>query len=188
MIYWDLFIGFLKVGLFSFGGGYGAVPLIRDAVLSYGWLEDEMLTYMIAVGESTPGPIMVNLATYVGASQAGIWGALLATTAVVLPSFAVTLLIMAFLKKMLKNPYVQAVLQGLKPCIIGIILATGIYMILQHSAGDSGMVSIDAAAVLMTAALGTAYFGAGRIMKNGISPIGLIGISAAAGILVYGLT
>ena len=63
MMYWDLFLGFLKVGCFAFGGAYGAIPLIRDVVLSYGWLNDEMLTYMIAVSESTPGPIMVNLAT-----------------------------------------------------------------------------------------------------------------------------
>lgn len=126
MICLDLLIGFLKVGLFSFGGAYGAIPLIRDVVLSYCWLEDEMLTYMIAVSESTPGPIMVNLATYVGSSQAGFWGALIATTAVVLPSFTIILLIMVLLKKLLKNPYVQAILRGMKPCIIGIILATGL--------------------------------------------------------------
>ena len=86
MIYIDLFIGFLKVGLFAFGGAYGAIPLIRDVVLSYRWIGDEMLTYMIAVSESTPGPIMVNLATYVGSSQESFWGALIATTAVVLPA------------------------------------------------------------------------------------------------------
>ena len=63
MIYLDLFLGFLKAGCFAFGGAYGAIPLIRDVVLSYGWLSDETLTYMIAVSESTPGPIMVNLAT-----------------------------------------------------------------------------------------------------------------------------
>ena len=106
MIYADLLIGFLKVGLFAFGGAYGAIPLIRDVVLSYGWLDDEMLAYMIAVSESTPGPIMVNLATYVGSSQAGFWGALIATTAVVLPSFLFILLIMALLKKLLKKTYV----------------------------------------------------------------------------------
>ena len=86
MIYWELFIGFLQVGCFAFGGAYGAIPLIRDVVLSYGWLTDETLAYMIAVAESTPGPIMINLATYVGSSQAGIVGSILATLAVVLPS------------------------------------------------------------------------------------------------------
>ena len=102
MICLDLLIGFLKVGLFAFGGAYGAIPLIRDVVLSYGWLDDEMLTYMIAVSESTPGPIMVNLATYVGSSQAGFPGALIATMAVVMPSFIIILLIMVLLKKLLK--------------------------------------------------------------------------------------
>ena len=174
MIYFDLLIGFLKVGLFAFGGAYGAIPLIRDVVLSYGWIEDEMLTYMIAVSESTPGPIMVNLATHVGSSQAGFWGALIATTAVVLPSFIIILLITVFLKKLLKNPYVQAVLRGLKPCIIGIILATGFFMILQHSAGSSGALSIDTTAVIMTIVLGTVYFGSRKVLKNGISPIGLM--------------
>ena len=103
MILLELFIGFLKVGCFAFGGAYGAIPLIRDVVLSHGWLDDEMLTYMIAVSESTPGPIMVNLATYVGSSQAGIPGALIATLAVVLPSFLLILLVTALLKTALSS-------------------------------------------------------------------------------------
>ena len=187
MIYFDLLIGFLKVGLFAFGGAYGAIPLIRDVVLSYGWIEDEMLTYMIAVSESTPGPIMVNLATYVGSSQAGFLGALIATTAVVFPSFIIILLIMILLKKMLRNQYVQAVLQGLKPCIIGIILATGIFMILQHCVDNADALSVDTIAVIMTIVLGVVYFSSRKVLKNGISPIGLIVISALAGLIVYGL-
>ena len=187
MIYFDLLIGFLKVGLFAFGGAYGAIPLIRDVVLSYGWIEDEMLTYMIAVSESTPGPIMVNLATYVGSSQAGFLGALIATTAVVFPSFIIILLIMILLKKMLKNQYVQAVLRGLKPCIIGIILATGIFMILQHCVDNADALSVDTIAVIMTIVLGVVYFSSRKVLKNGISPIGLIGMSALAGLIVYGL-
>ena len=187
MIYFDLLIGFLKVGLFAFGGAYGAIPLIRDVVLSYGWIEDEMLTYMIAVSESTPGPIMVNLATYVGSSQAGFCGALIATTAVVLPSFIIILLIMILLKKQLKNPFVQAVLRGLKPCIIGIILATGIFMIMQHSIGSFSALSVNTNAIIMTVVLGAVYFGSRKVQKNCISPIVLIGISALAGLIVYGL-
>ncbi len=187
MIWWDLLIGFLKVGLFAFGGAYGAIPLIRDIVLSYGWLEDDMLTTMIAVSESTPGPIMVNLATYVGSSQAGFWGALIASAAVVLPSFVIILLITALLKKLLNNSYVQAVLRGLKPCMIGVILATGVYMILHNCLGSVAALSPDTTAVVMTAALAAVYFGSRKILRNGISPIALIGISAVAGILVYGI-
>ena len=186
MIYADLLIGFLKVGLFAFGGAYGAIPLIRDVVLAYGWLNDEMLTYMIAVSESTPGPIMVNLATYVGSSQAGFPGALIATAAVVLPSFIIILLIMALLKKLLKNPYVQAILRGMKPCIIGIILATGLYMILHNCVDSSIQFSLNTTAIIMTVVLSAVYFGSGKILKKGISPIGLIGISAVAGIIIYG--
>lgn len=103
MIYLDLFLGFLRVGCFAFGGAYGAIPLIRDVVLSYGWLTDETLTYMIAVSESTPGPIMVNLATYVGSNQGGLLGAIIATLAVILPSFFVILLLMVALKTLLKK-------------------------------------------------------------------------------------
>ena len=108
MIYLELLIGFLKVGCFAFGGAYGAIPLIRDVVMSYGWLTDEALSYMIAVSESTPGPIMVNLATYVGNSQGGILGSVLATLAVVLPSFVIILVIMALLKNIIKNETTSA--------------------------------------------------------------------------------
>lgn len=187
MIYIDLFVGFLKVGFFAFGGAYGAIPLIRDVVLAYGWIDDEMLTYMIAVSESTPGPIMVNLATYVGSSQAGFWGALIATAAVALPSFIIILLVMVLLKKILKNPYVQAVLQGVKSCVIGIILATGIYMILQNTVGSLGSFSINITAILMAAVLMAIYFGSRKVLSKGISPIGFIGISALMGLVVYGL-
>jgi chromate transporter len=142
---------------------------------------------MIAVSESTPGPIMVNLATYVGSSQAGFWGASIATTAVVLPSFIIILLIMVLLKKLLKSPYVQAVLRGLKPCIIGIILATGVFMILQYTVGSLGSLSVDTTAIIITIVLGAVYFGSRKVLKNGISPICLIGISALARLIVYGL-
>ena len=184
MILLELFIGFLKVGCFSFGGAYGAIPLIRDVVLSYGWMNDEMLTYMIAVSESTPGPIMVNMATYVGNSQAGIPGSLVAVLAVVLPAFIIILLVTALLKTVLKNPYVQAVLRGLKPCMIGIILATGVFMLIRN-----GIVIRDRAMqirpLILTLVLGAIYFSSRKIKKSGISPILLICISAVAGMAVY---
>ena len=186
MILLDLFLGFLKVGCFAFGGAYGAIPLIRDVVLSYGWLDEEMLTYMIAVSESTPGPIMVNLATYVGSSQAGLAGSILATVAVVLPSFLIVLLVTVLLKTLLKSPYVQAVLRGIKPCMIGIILATGVYMIWKN-----GVVlqedSLLLRPLILTIVLGTVYFGSRKLRKGGISPILLICLSAVAGVAAYGL-
>lgn len=187
MIYLDLFLGFLRVGCFAFGGAYGAIPLIRDIVLSYGWLADDELTYIIAVSESTPGPIMVNLATYVGSSQAGLWGAVLATLAVVLPSFIIILLVMVILKTLLKNKYMQAILRGLKPCIIGIILATGVYMIINNCVPLARETSVNVQAIIITIILAAMIVGAKLIFKKRISPIMLIVISACIGIVVYGI-
>lgn len=187
MIYLELILGFLRVGCFSFGGAYGAIPLIRDVVLSYGWLTDETMTYMIAVAESTPGPIMVNLATYVGSSQAGFWGAVLATLSVVLPSFFVILLVMIALKTLLKNKYAQAVLRGLKPCVIGIILATGVYMIINNCIPFASDASVNFQAVSITAILVVILFGSKIIFKKKLSPIMLIIIAAYLGIVVYGI-
>lgn len=185
MIFLELFLGFLEVGCFSFGGAYGAIPLIRDVVLSYGWLSDETLTYMIAVSESTPGPIMVNLATYIGSSQAGVLGAALATFAVVLPSFVVILAVMAILKNIIKSKYVQAVLRGLKPCIIGIILATGVYMIINNCISITNHTSIQAQALIVTGILVTVGFLSKFVRKKKISSIELIVISAFVGIILY---
>ena len=187
MILLELFLGFLKVGCFAFGGAYGAIPLIRDVVMSYGWLNEEMLTYMIAVSESTPGPIMVNLATYVGGSQAGLFGAALATLAVVTPSFLIILLVTALLKTALKNKYVQAVLRGLKPCVIGIVLATGVYMVLGNCFGKLAAIDLDARAMILTVILVASMFGYKRLTKKKLSPILLIVIAAIAGMVIYGI-
>ena len=185
MIYLELLIGFLKVGCFAFGGAYGAIPLIRDIVFSYGWISDEMLTYMIAVSESTPGPIMVNLATYIGSSKAGFPGAVIATTAVVLPSFIIIILITALLKAFIKNKYVQAILRGLKPCVIGIVLATGIFMIFSNAFGEISGISVNYQAVIISAVLACCIFVYKHFTKKKLSPISLIVISAVLGIIVY---
>lgn len=185
MIYLDLFLGFLKVGLFTFGGAYGAIPLIRDVVLSYNWLSDETLTYMIAVSESTPGPIMVNLATYIGSTKAGFLGALLATLAVVLPSFFIILLISSLLKNVLKNKYMQAILNGLKPCVVGIVLAMGTYMIAANCLVREKALTISPKAVLLTVVLGITTVGYKRFAKKKMSPITMILISSLLGIIIY---
>lgn len=187
MIYLELFIGFLKVGCFAFGGAYGAIPLIREVVLSYGWIDEEMLTYMIAVSESTPGPIMVNLATYIGSSQAGLLGALLATTAVIAPSFFVILVVVAILKNALKNPYVQAMLKGVKPCVIGIVLATGIHLVFSSCIKFTYDIRVDLASIIILSVLVVVMFFYRHMTKKKLSPILLIVVSAVTGILVYGI-
>jgi chromate transporter len=180
MILLELFLGFLEVGCFSFGGAYAAIPLIQDVVLKYGWLEEETLLYFIGVCESTPGPIMINLATYVGSSQAGILGSFLATFAVILPAFLIILGVVAIIDKFLGNPWVKALMNGLKPGVIGVILATGISLILTNlSAGEE----LDIRAIVVTAILGGLVAGSRLIRKKKIAPIPLIGISALLGIL-----
>ncbi len=187
MIYLDLFIGFLKVGLFSFGGAYGAIPLIRDVVLHYGWMDEDALVNMIAISESTPGPIMVNLATYVGCSKAGVPGGILATLAVASPSFLIILLLVTMLNGLAgqKKRWMKAAFNGIKPCIIGIILAMGVSMI-----GKNCMTPIfnerDFLPVVLTIVLAAVYFGFRKIYKKKMSPIILILIAAFAGVVAYG--
>ena len=184
MIYFDLFLGFIRVGLFAFGGAYGAIPMIRDIVLSYGWLTDEQLSYMIAVSESTPGPIMLNLATFVGKSQGGLLGALIATFSVIIPSFIIILLIAQGLKSFIKNKYFQAVLKGMKPCVVGIVLSTGIYMIISNLISVSGNNTFNFNNLLITIILFSILFGTKYLFKKKMSPILLIVISGCLGIIL----
>ena len=185
MILVDLFLGFLRVGCFTFGGAYSAIPLIRDVVLSHGWLSEEQLTYMIAVAESTPGPIMVNLATYAGSSQAGLAGAVAATLAVVLPSFCIIILVTGILRSFLESRYVKAALQGMKPCIIGIILSTGVYMTLRPCFSPAAAIPVDFRAVSVAVLLFAVSLLYRKLRKKKLSPILLIALSALLGILIY---
>lgn len=183
MIYLELFIGFLKVGLLSFGGAYGSIPLIKDIVLDYGWISEEMLTYMIGVSESTPGPIMVNLATYIGSYQSGLLGAIIASIAVVLPSFIIILIIGFKLKNLLKNYYIRSAIQGLKPCIIGIICATGLYMIIKNCMiNQADYYSMLILGILILFKVIYKY-----IRKADVSPFTLIILSMVIGIMIYGV-
>ena len=102
MIYLKLFLTFFKIGVLSFGGGYGMISLIREETLINGWLTEDEILNLIAVSESTPGPIAVNIATFVGSTQAGILGSLLATLGVILPSFIIILIIAALIQNLLK--------------------------------------------------------------------------------------
>ena len=186
MIFLKLFWGFFKVSCFTFGGGFGAIALIRDLVLTNGWLDEEVLTYMIAVGESTPGPVMVNLATYIGSAKAGFIGAVIATFAVTLPAFLVIVLITALLKNLIQNPWMQVVLQGLTPCVTGIVLATGAYMVIRNCMTIEAQVTISLQAVLVAIGLIVIKLIYQKMKKKTISPILLILIAACLGVMVYG--
>ena len=191
MIYLELFLGFLQVGCFAFGGAYAAIPLIRDVVLSYGWISEDMLADMIAISESTPGPVTVNLATYVGASQGGLLGALVATFAIVLPAFVILLLITALFRNLLKYPAVQALLRAMIPCVIGIILATGLWMIWRTAFGAPSALSPAWRTVGLTAALAALWFGGKAILRKtgrkAPSPVWLLLTAAVSGVLIWGV-
>lgn len=184
MIYLDLLLGFLKVGCFSFGGAYAAIPVIREIVLAYNWMGEEMLQDMIAVSESTPGPLMVNLATYIGAEKGGLAGSAIATLAVILPAFVIILLIMAVFDRLLKHPVFRAALDALKACVIGIILAMGAYMIVNNLIPAAGQ-PFDWRAAGITAALAGAAYLPGVFRKKKLSSITLIIVGAVLGMIVY---
>ena len=201
MIYLELFLGFLKVGLLAFGGAYAAVPLIREVVVGAGWLSDESMSYMIAVSESTPGSLMLNLATFVGSTKAGFPGAVISTIAVAFPAFIIILLIMVFFSRMLENKYIKAFIDGLKPCMSGIILATGLFMALelvmpfvpQLSTIDSDSASdlhfrvsdIDYRALFIIAVIIAAKLLYKKFRKKNLSPISMILVAALLGIVLY---
>ena len=189
MIYLELFFTFLKIGIVSFGGGYGMISLIRDDCLAKAWLTDGELLNFIAVSESTPGPIAVNMATFVGSSQGGFWGALLATLGVVLPSFIIILLVATVLSMVLKYSGVKVTLRSFRPAIIGMILATAITMLISvifsiNTMHDSSF-QFDwksLAILCIIVSLSVAFV---RIKKKAISPIILIVLSGILGIIFF---
>lgn len=132
-----LFLTFLEIGAVSFGGGYGMISLIREKVLLNSWLSEAEFLSFIAVSESTPGPLAVNMATFIGASQGGVLGALCATLGVVLPSFFIILLIAALIHDLLKYAGVEAFLSGVRPCVVALILSTAFTMGLSTLLGIS---------------------------------------------------
>ncbi len=123
MIYLELFLTFLKIGAFTFGGGYAMLPLIQQEVTAKGWMELEQLVNFIAVSESTPGPFAINIATYVGSQVApiGILGSACATLGVVFPSFVIILIVARIYDRFKNSRSVQGVMTGLKPAVVGLI-------------------------------------------------------------------
>lgn len=142
MIYLRLFWEFFKTGLFSVGGGMATLPFLYAMSDKTGWFSHAQLADMIAVGESTPGPIGVNMATYVGFTTAGVPGAMLATVGLVTPSVIVILIIARILQAFRQNKYVDAAFYGLRPCSVGLIAAAGLMVVkislFRFEALDSG--------------------------------------------------
>ena len=156
MIYLQLFLNFLMIGALSFGGGYGMISLVRETVLRHSWLTEAEFLSFVAVSESTPGPLAINMATFIGSSQGGFPGALIATMGVVLPSFFIILLIAAVLKNLMKYAGVEAFLSGVRPCVVAMILATALNMMLSTLGGIKTLAdgfAPDARSILVFAVL-----------------------------------
>lgn len=188
MIYLELFLTFLKVGAVSFGGGYGMISLLEEEVLAHGWMGQESFLNFIAVSESTPGPIAINMATFIGSSQGGLLGSFLSTLGVVLPSFIIILVIVSVLQNLLKYAGVNAFLGGVRPCVAGLITATALTMILSTVFGVENIKSVQAfdyKNVVIFLCIAALSFGYKKITKKKISPILLIVFSAILGIVFF---
>jgi len=184
----ELFLAFFQIGLFTIGGGYAMIPMIQEKVLLHGWLSGTSMTIVdfIAVSESTPGPFAVNIATFIGMEEAGILGAAVATLGVVLPSFLIILLVARFFRRFSSNPTVKAVMAGIRPVVVGLLLSvmvTFIFNALFHAdLLDFDLSGFDLRALIIFVSV----FLLSRYVKK-ISPILLIVISAVLGILFYGV-
>lgn len=183
MIYINLFFTFLKIGAFTFGGGYAMLPLIRASITENNWMDDDQILNFIAVSESTPGPFAINVSTYVGMEAGGIFGSVLATLGVVLPSFIIILIVAKLYDKFKTNKYVQGAMSGLKPAIIGFIatavLSTGITVFFPTGIKLEvmGTFAFITSVIIFVSML--------ILALKKVHPIIIIGISAAAGI-AYG--
>ena len=190
MIYLYLFLEFFKVGLFTFGGGYAMIPLIKEVVLTRGWMDEEHFIDMIGLSEVTPGPIAINMATFIGSEQGGILGSAVATLGVILPAFIIMLLISILLKKFMKNRFVQAGLGGIKTVAIALISATAITLfcdVLFPYTYANGQFNISANLDLIKifVLIIAFYFLLKLIIKRKPSPILVIIMSALIGLVYF---
>lgn len=179
-LYLTIFWEFFKTGLFSIGGGLATLPFLFKMSENYGWFSTEQLTNMIAISESTPGPIGVNIATYVGFTISGVLGALYATLSLVLPSIIVILIIAGFLEKFKENKTVKTVFYGLRPAVVG-MLAVSLLTVVRTTflipEAQSILASVDYVKVAVFAVL---LFGVMKFKKH---PIIYIAIGAVCGII-----
>lgn len=166
-----LYLSFLKIGLFGFGGGYAMISLIQDELLMRGWLSLETFVDIIAIAEMTPGPIAINSATFVGIKIASFPGALFATCGIITPSFILIIILVHLFEKIKTSPYINSIMTFLRPAVISLIAAAAI------SFGQTSL--IDLKSVLITVGIFLA------MLKTKVSPIILIILAGILGIIIY---
>lgn len=179
MIYLQLFVSYLKIGFFGFGGGYAMLSLIQNEIVEQqGWLTASEFADIVAVSQITPGPIAINSATYIGYAVAGFWGSVVATVAVCLPALTLMMLLTRFFLKLKDNRYMHGIIAGMKPVVIGMIASAALLLMFPKSADEANFIDMWSWVFF----LGCLY---GSYRK--VNPILLIVLSAAGGIVVYWL-
>lgn len=173
MIYWQLFLSFLKIGFFGFGGGYAMLSLIQDEVIvRHEWITTQQFTDIVAVSQMTPGPIAINSATYVGYTVTGnVWGSLLATLAVCVPAMTVMLTLVWFYNRHKKNGFVSDVVGWLRPFTTGMIGAAALLLV------DRDTFSDVSSTVIFAASFAAVWFKVDALL--------VLALSAIAGIIIY---
>lgn len=188
MIYLELLWTFFKIGLFTFGGGYAMIPMIKSEVITKGWIQEAQLIDFIGISESTPGPFAINMATFIGTKMGGFLGAIVATMGVVLPSFIIILLIAKVFQTFTKNRHVKNALEGIKPVVVGLIGATALTLLLSAlnvNFSNLNDTQFSLTSLTLIVILASFLFGYKKAFKKNMSPILLILISAFFGILVF---
>lgn len=180
MIYLKLFLTFLKIGAFTFGGGYAMLPFIQQEMLKNGWMSTEEIVDFIAISESTPGPFAVNASTYIGFETGGIPGAICATLGVVFPSFVIILLVARAYERFEKSRIVGGCMSGLKPAVVGLI-GTAAFTTAVSAFSISRDLRPGDVKLWIALAL---FAGFAFLLKKKVHPILIIVISAFAGVIV----
>lgn len=150
MIFWQLFLSFLKIGIFGFGGGYAMLSLIQnEVVVERGWITSSEFTDIVAISQMTPGPISINCATYIGytASGSSVWGSALATLGVCTPSLVLMLIGSVFYFKLQNNPYISRTMRFMRPIVIGLILSAALMLVNRENFIDYRSILIFAGAL-----------------------------------------
>ena len=167
----QLFAAFFTIGCFAFGGGYAILSFLQQEVARRGWMTTERFADLIAIAQSTPGPIAINMATFVGYEQGGVPGALVATTAVSLPGMVLIIAFALFLFHFYERPAMQAVFKGLRPAVVGLVAAAA------WQIGQVAVVNWTAAVISVVSVV--------LLAKWKVSPVVLIVGSAVAGVLFF---
>lgn len=180
MNYFDLFLGFVQVGLFSVGGGYAAIPLIRDQALARGWLTMSEFTDLVTIAEMTPGPIALNAATFVGIRTGGVLGALIASVSVILPSLVIVTILAYIYQKYRKTDTMQILLSGVRPAVVALIGSAAVSIFVQaiFVAGEVAIGNIRVVSVVLFA--GALFL----IRKMKWSPILVMALCGLANLIV----